>query len=146
MCGLAGFYRRAGFSGIVAEATVRDLAGRLCHRGPDDEGTWLDEDAGIALGHRRLAILDLSPAGKQPMISAWENPNYGRYTLATLKEFAKAFDVGLLVRFVPFSKLVDWTVDLTSDVIAPASFSEEQLIVALPVSMASTISSSSMNI
>lgn len=63
---------------------------------------------------------------KQPMISEWENPNYGKYSLATLKDLAKAFDVGLLVRFVPFSTLVDWTMELTSDVIAPPSFSEEQ--------------------
>jgi len=63
---------------------------------------------------------------KQPLISAWENPNYGKYTLGTLKDLAKAFDVGLLVRFVPFSTLVDWTINLTYDVIAPPSFSEEQ--------------------
>lgn len=71
---------------------------------------------------------------KQPLISAWEDPNYGKYTLATLKDLAKAFDVGLLVRFVPFSALVDWTVNLTSDVIAPPSFNEEQPLVAAPVS------------
>lgn len=63
---------------------------------------------------------------KQPLISLWEDPGYGKYSLATLKDLAKAFDVGLLVRFVPFSKLLDWTVGLTSDVIAPPSFSEEQ--------------------
>lgn len=63
---------------------------------------------------------------KQPLISEWENPNYGKYTLGTLKDLAKAFDVGLLVRFVPFSKLVDWTINLTSDVIAPPSFGEEE--------------------
>ena len=63
---------------------------------------------------------------KQPLVSSWENPDYGRYTLRTLKDLANAFNVGLLVRFVPFSKLVDWTVDLTSDVIAPPSFDEEQ--------------------
>lgn len=61
----------------------------------------------------------------QPLVSSWENPNYGKYTLGTLKELAKAFDVGLLVRFVPFSTLVDWTVNLTSDIIAPPSFGEE---------------------
>ncbi len=65
--------------------------------------------------------------GKQPLISEWENPNYGNYTLGTLKELAKAFDVGLLVRFVPFGKLVDWTINLTSDVIAPPSFGEEEM-------------------
>jgi transcriptional regulator with XRE-family HTH domain len=63
---------------------------------------------------------------KQPLVSAWENPNYGKYTLKTLKDLANAFDVGLLVRFVPFSKLIDWTINLTHDVIAPPSFSEEQ--------------------
>ena len=65
--------------------------------------------------------------GKQSLVSAWENPNYGKYTLTTLKDLAKAFDVGLLVRFVPFSTLVDWTVNLSNDAIAPSSFSEEEL-------------------
>ncbi len=64
---------------------------------------------------------------KQSLLSTWENPNYGKYSLKTLKDLAKAFDVGLLVRFVPFSKLVDWTVDLPNDVIAPPSFGEDHL-------------------
>lgn len=63
---------------------------------------------------------------KQPLISSWEDPNYGKYTLGTLKVLAKAFDVGLLVRFVSFNTLVDWTINLTSDVIAPPSFGEEE--------------------
>jgi transcriptional regulator with XRE-family HTH domain len=62
---------------------------------------------------------------KQPLVSAWEDPNYGKYTLRTLKELAKVFDVGLLVRFVPFGSLVNWTTDLKPDDIAPPSFSEE---------------------
>ena len=74
---------------------------------------------------------------KQTLISSWENPNYGKYTLGTLKDLAKAFDVGLPVRFVPFSKLVDWTVSLTGDVIAPPSFGEEQDKVLALDSMAS---------
>lgn len=63
---------------------------------------------------------------KQPLVSSWENPDYGKYSLGTLKELAKAFDVGLLVRFVPFSTLVNWTVNLTSDDIAPPNFGEEE--------------------
>ncbi|HDH98622.1 MAG TPA: hypothetical protein ENF70_05785, partial [Deltaproteobacteria bacterium] len=50
---------------------LEDIAGRmtaaLVHRGPDDEGVWVDTKAGVSLGHRRLAILDLSPFGHQPM-------------------------------------------------------------------------------
>ena len=63
---------------------------------------------------------------KQPLVSAWENPNYGKYTLGTLEDLAKAFDVGLFVRFVPFGSLVNWTADLKPDDIAPSNFSEEQ--------------------
>ncbi|WP_460195173.1 asparagine synthase (glutamine-hydrolyzing) [Thermosynechococcus sp. FA-CM-4201] len=74
MCGLVGFLN-AAFSGDWA-ATIRKMNTTLSHRGPDDEGVWIDESAGIALGHRRLAILDLSPAGHQPMVSAC-----GRYVL-----------------------------------------------------------------
>jgi transcriptional regulator with XRE-family HTH domain len=62
---------------------------------------------------------------KQPLISAWENPSYGKYSLQTLKDLAKAFDVGLLVRFVPFSTLIDWTTNLKPDNIAPPDFSHE---------------------
>lgn len=53
------------------------MARTIAHRGPDDSGLWVDEAAGVALGHRRLSILDLSPAGHQPMVSA-----SGRYVIA----------------------------------------------------------------
>ncbi len=53
------------------------MADTLLHRGPDDAGVWVDEAAGITLAHRRLAILDLSPAGHQPMVSS-----SGRYVIA----------------------------------------------------------------
>ncbi len=53
------------------------MADTLVHRGPDTAGYWLDEDVGIALGHRRLSILDLSAAGHQPMASA-----SGRFVVA----------------------------------------------------------------
>jgi asparagine synthase (glutamine-hydrolysing) len=52
------------------------MADQLVHRGPDDSGVWVDGEAGIALGFRRLAILDLSPAGHQPMTSS-----NGRYVI-----------------------------------------------------------------
>ena len=52
------------------DALARRMAAALAHRGPDAEGTWIDESRGIALAHRRLSIIDLSPLGSQPMISA----------------------------------------------------------------------------
>ncbi|MCD9032755.1 asparagine synthase (glutamine-hydrolyzing) [Luteimonas sp. Y-2-2-4F] len=70
MCGLTGFWRPGGFEGPRAEADLAAMTDALRHRGPDDRGLWLDPAAGIALGHRRLAIVDLSPAGHQPMPSA----------------------------------------------------------------------------
>ncbi len=73
MCGIAGFVSR---SAIDFNATIRAMTGVISHRGPDDEGSWVDVEAGVALGHRRLSILDLSPSGHQPMAS-----QTGRYIL-----------------------------------------------------------------
>ena len=69
MCGLAGMLCSGGLDRDAGEQ-LRRMTDRLRHRGPDDEGWWLDAEAGIALGSRRLAIIDLSPLGHQPMCSA----------------------------------------------------------------------------
>jgi asparagine synthase (glutamine-hydrolysing) len=69
MCGIAGVLC-ASAPGVGLTDAVRRMSARLVHRGPDDEGVWTDEDAGVGLGFRRLAIIDLSPAGAQPMASA----------------------------------------------------------------------------
>ena len=58
-------------------------------------------------------------------VQALEDPNYERYSLKILQKLAAVFDVALLVKFVPFSTLVDWEVNLTSDTIAPPSFEVE---------------------
>ena len=63
---------------------------------------------------------------EQLTISQLEDPNYGRYSLTTLKKLANTFDVALIVRFVPFSELVDWLANLTPDKLAPASYPEDQ--------------------
>src|SRR6478672_2853643 len=68
MCGLTGF-RSPGAMPDGHVAVAQAMADRIRHRGPDDEGVWVDPDAGFALAHRRLAILDLSAAGHQPMHS-----------------------------------------------------------------------------
>ena len=71
MCGLAGFVDRAGGGGENAlRAQVARMAARIAHRGPDDADEWVDAAAGVALGSRRLSIIDLSPAGRQPMVSS----------------------------------------------------------------------------
>jgi len=55
--------------GRVLESGIRTMSQAVAHRGPDDDGTWFDLDAGVGLGHRRLSVIDLSPAGHQPMVS-----------------------------------------------------------------------------
>lgn len=61
MCGIAGY------SGVFGPDLLAGMSNAIAHRGPDAEGEFLDEDAGIGLAHRRLAIVDLSSAGDQPM-------------------------------------------------------------------------------
>jgi len=56
-----------------AESLIRNMNKALSHRGPDDEGIFVDLESGIALGHRRLSIIDLSPDGHQPMIDSHQN-------------------------------------------------------------------------
>ena len=70
MCGFAGLLSTAGFTRDELTDHAQRMIGPIAHRGPDDSGVWVDEHAGIALGFRRLAILDLSPHGHQPMRSA----------------------------------------------------------------------------
>ena len=66
MCGIAGLLTRYS----VDPALLNRMAGAIAHRGPDDEGIWSDNHAGIGFAHRRLSIVDLSPDGHQPMNSA----------------------------------------------------------------------------
>jgi asparagine synthase (glutamine-hydrolysing) len=71
MCGIAGLLTSpSAGSAAQLERSAQAMGDTLAHRGPDDHGAWSDAEAGIALAHRRLSIVDLSPAGHQPMISA----------------------------------------------------------------------------
>jgi len=77
MCGIAGFIdvscrKKAN----ELESLIMRMADTMHHRGPDDKGTWIDEKAGVAFGHRRLSIIDLSQEGHQPMVS-----HCGRYVI-----------------------------------------------------------------
>lgn len=69
MCGIAGILLAPSANATERLGAVESMTGTLRHRGPDAQGIWSDPDAGIALGHRRLAIVDLSDAGRQPMLS-----------------------------------------------------------------------------
>lgn len=70
MCGIAGILNSRGITTDQLDHEILQMISALEHRGPDDSGTWLDIDFGLALGHRRLSIIDLSPEGHQPMTSA----------------------------------------------------------------------------
>ena len=76
MCGIAGFVEFRAAEAAALESRARQMADQLVYRGPDDSGVWADPACGVGLGFRRLSILDLSPAGHQPMCSA-----SGRYTI-----------------------------------------------------------------
>jgi asparagine synthase (glutamine-hydrolysing) len=76
VCGIAGFVDREARSADELRATVEAMTATLRHRGPDDAGSWVDESAGVAFGHCRLAVVDLSEHGHQPMVSS-----NGRYVL-----------------------------------------------------------------
>src|SRR4030042_4740606 len=69
MCGIAGFLRMDPLPAADSQSAIRAMMGALAHRGPDDQGNWFDPGTGIALGHRRLSIIDLSAEGRQPMRS-----------------------------------------------------------------------------
>lgn len=89
MCGLAGFIDLGrSMPGAVLQRTAVAMADTIRHRGPDDGGVWADAAAGVAIGFRRLAIVDLSPAGHQPMVSA-----SGRFVIAYNGEIYNAAEL-----------------------------------------------------
>lgn len=77
MCGIAGLMRINGARDADPAATALRMVQAMPHRGPDGMGSWGDADAGVGLGHGRLAIIDLTPTGVQPMHSA-----HGRYVIS----------------------------------------------------------------
>ena len=76
MCGIAGFLAFQPVAADQGRHMLKSMCDSILHRGPDAEGLFVDPDAGVALGHRRLSIVDLSETGAQPMTS----PS-GRYTI-----------------------------------------------------------------
>lgn len=77
MCGIGGFINGSGrIPRSEVQGILRTMGDTIAHRGPDDAGVWVDDELTVGLIHRRLSIVDLSPAGHQPMAS-----NSGRYIL-----------------------------------------------------------------
>ena len=77
MCGIAGFVDlRPSRDSSTLESIGKAMGNQIAHRGPDDSGVWTDPYSGVCLSHRRLSIVDLSPAGHQPMTS-----QDGRYVM-----------------------------------------------------------------
>ena len=70
MCGIVGFWARNGGAADAHRQRAQHMARQLIHRGPDDAGAWVDPHSGMALAHQRLAVVDLSQSGEQPMHSA----------------------------------------------------------------------------
>ena len=77
MCGITGFIQYKGVSPEDLARRCQSMADTIVHRGPDAGGVWVDPSFPLALGHRRLSIIDMSNAGAQPMESA-----SGRYVLS----------------------------------------------------------------
>lgn len=69
MCGIAGVFARHVESGLSLDEAAHAMAESMVLRGPDEQATWVDAEAGVALAHARLAVVELSPAGHQPMPS-----------------------------------------------------------------------------
>jgi asparagine synthase (glutamine-hydrolysing) len=70
MCGIVGFINCKNYRRDDSVSIIHKMNKSLNHRGPDDEGIWVDQDYGIAFGHRRLSVIDVSRGGAQPMVSS----------------------------------------------------------------------------
>jgi asparagine synthase (glutamine-hydrolysing) len=88
MCGIAGLFRFAGSDESELVQVVRGMSDALAHRGPDASGIWTSAASGIAFGHRRLAVIELSEAGTQPM-----RTDCGRLTVTFNGEIYNHLDI-----------------------------------------------------
>ncbi len=89
MCGIAGFFLKAPSQDDAQLSSIAlAMAKTIAHRGPDGEGVWVDSDVGCAMAHRRLAIIDITPTGAQPMQSSC-----GRYVMTFNGEIYNFLDL-----------------------------------------------------
>ena len=95
MCGFAGFLGFNKLSPRDAYSVGVEMGNRLLHRGPDDGGLWCDDAIELMLIHRRLAVVDLSAAGHQPMLS----PS-GRYVIVFNGEIYNHQEANTVIKFL----------------------------------------------
>jgi asparagine synthase (glutamine-hydrolysing) len=117
MCGIAGI-RSSSVDTDYPRVTAAAMTRRLAHRGPDASGIWVDIWHGVALGHRRLAVIDPTPAGQQPMVSS-----SGRFVITyngeiyNYKELAQELPTGSILSSsdtaVLLACLDEWGLDQT---------------------------------
>jgi len=88
MCGFAGFYSLSSTNELSPKKLLKKMGDTITHRGPDDSGEWFDSQCNLGFSHRRLSIVDLSPAGHQPMKSA-----SGRFVTAFNGEIYNHLDI-----------------------------------------------------
>lgn len=105
MCGIAGIYTGTNQENIRHIAEVMSYS--MSHRGPDDAGVWSED--GVAFSHRRLAIIDLTPGGHQPMISACK-----RYVITFNGEIYNYRDLKEMLKSYPFASSSDTEVILAA--------------------------------
>jgi len=103
MCGIAGLFTASSLSVVDIKTIAQKMAQKLIHRGPDDGGVWADNYSGIALAHRRLAILDLTEAGHQPMPSPC-----GRYKVVFNGEIYNHLEIRKKLQTERTSKAIRW--------------------------------------
>jgi transcriptional regulator with XRE-family HTH domain len=103
-------YRRGFVEGLAKDTIAFQI--RQLRKSKD----WEQRDLARELGNPKL----------QPMISRYENPDYGRYSITTLLELADVFDLALVVRFAPISELVEWDWQSTAQTLAPASYAQDK--------------------
>ena len=98
MCGITGFYNSQNkIDSTELNNIVKKMSNCLNHRGPDDEGVWIDSNNGIGIAHKRLSIIDLSELGHQPMIS-----NNGRYVISYNGEIYNFKDLEIELRQIGY--------------------------------------------
>ena len=139
MCGIAGLWRFGGAAEEALRAEARAMTDAIAYRGPDGDGFWADAGQGLVFGHRRLAIIDLSENGHQPMASAngrivitYNGELYNAPELAS--ELAMSFrgtsDTEILVEAIARFG-IEWTLERANGLFAFAAFDREKGILHL---------------